>query len=69
MITWNLSEWVIFLLKTYDCPDHYNTREKAELDIMEYILYFYNTKRIHSAAENKNPYQYEMEYFEKNRVV
>ncbi len=40
---------------------HYQTRYAAQQDVLYYISMFYNSHRLHSVLEYKNPNQYELE--------
>jgi transposase InsO family protein len=41
----------------------YVTREQATQEIFEYIIHFYNAKRIHSACQYQTPLEYEQAYY------
>ena len=41
--------------------EHYQTREAARNDIVDYITMFYNSHRLHSYLDYKSPDQYESE--------
>jgi putative transposase len=45
----------------------YKTRQEAKMSIFEYIVSFYNYKRIHSANNYMSPIAYERMYF--NRLL
>jgi len=40
---------------------YYQTRYAAQQDILQYIAVFYNSQRLHSYLDYKNPNQYEAE--------
>lgn len=44
--------------------EKYKTREQAKKSIVEYIVSFYNYKRIHSFTDYMSPIHYERNYFE-----
>ncbi|MEL3959892.1 IS3 family transposase [Lysinibacillus endophyticus] len=52
--------------------EKYKTRDEAKKSIIEYIVGFYNYKRIHSYTNYMSPIAYEKQYFEvlqKTRVI
>lgn len=52
--------------------EKYKTRDQAKKSIIEYIVSFYNYKRIHSYTNYMSPVAYEKQYFEvlqKARVI
>lgn len=46
----------------------FSTRKQAKQEIFEYIEFFYNRKRIHSAIGYLSPYQYDM-YIQQERLA
>lgn len=40
---------------------HYQTRQAAQQDILQYITMFYNSQRLHSYLDYRSPNQYEAE--------
>ena len=43
---------------------HYQTRQEAQQDILDYITMFYNSTRLHSYLGYKSPNQFENEMME-----
>ncbi|AZB44412.1 IS3 family transposase [Bacillus sp. FJAT-42376] len=41
----------------------YETREEAKQEIFEYLVHFYNAKRIHSACDYMSPLEFERQYY------
>ncbi len=48
---------------------HYQTRNEAQQDILDYITVFYNPKRLHSYLDYKSPNQYELDARNERRVA
>lgn len=48
--------------------ENYKTRDQAKRSIFEYLVSFYNYKRIHSANGYMSPIAYEKKYFESFNV-
>src|SRR5690625_6735984 len=46
--------------------ESYKTRNQAKRNIFEYIVSFYNYKRIHSTNQYKSPIVYEKEYYKRS---
>lgn len=46
--------------------ENYKTRNQAKRNIFEYIVSFYNYKRIHSTNQYKSPIVYEKEYYKRS---
>ena len=46
----------------------YSTRIEASNEIFEYIVTFYNSRRIHSKLNYVSPLEFERDYFEKNGI-
>lgn len=49
--------------------ERYQTREEAKRSIFNYIMTFYNYKRIHSAINYMTPLQYEKMYIQQLKVT
>lgn len=45
--------------------ENYQTRDQAKRSIFEYIVSFYNYRRIHSAINYFSPIEYEKKYYER----
>ena len=43
---------------------HYQTREEARKDVLQYITMFYNSQRLHSYVGYMSPNQYEVKMAE-----
>ena len=39
---------------------HYQTRAEAQQDILDYIVMFYNSERLHSALDYRSPHDFEL---------
>ena len=48
--------------------EKYRTRAQAQASILEYILHFYNCKRIHGTLGYKAPIAYEKEYYKQKKI-
>jgi putative transposase len=48
---------------------HYQTREEAQQDILNYIAMFYNSNRLHSYLGYMNPNQFERVWQEMKKVA
>jgi transposase InsO family protein len=48
---------------------HYQTRQEAQQDILNYIAMFYNPYRLHSYLDYKSPNQYEAEMSRKQKAA
>lgn len=48
--------------------EKYRTRIQAQASILDYILHFYNCKRIHGTIGYKTPIAYEKEYYKQKKV-
>jgi len=48
---------------------NYQTRYEAQLDILEYISMFYNSKRLHSYLGYMSPNDYEQQLLEKAKAA
>lgn len=46
----------------------YRTRTQAQVSILEYILHFYNYKRIHGTIGYKKPIVYDKEYYKQEKA-
>ena len=40
----------------------YWTQQQARLDVIQYIEWFYNSKRLHSTLDYRSPFMFEMKY-------
>jgi putative transposase len=49
--------------------NHYQTRQEAQQDILEYLTMFYNSTRLHSYLGYKSPNQFENELLELNTAA
>lgn len=48
--------------------EKYRTRAQAQVSILEYILHFYNCRRIHGTIGYKTPIAYEKEYYKPKKA-
>ena len=48
--------------------EKYRTRAQAESSILEYILHFYNCKRVHGTIGYKTPIAYEKKYYKQKKT-
>ena len=48
--------------------EKYRTRIQAKASILEYILHFYNCRRIHGTIGYKTPMAYEKNYYKQKKV-
>lgn len=48
---------------------HYDSREAARRDVIDYILMFYNSQRLHSTLGYRNPTDFEAEYQDSQNVA
>ena len=48
--------------------EKYRTRAQAQASILDYILHFYNCKRIHGTIGYKTPIAYEKEYSKQKKA-
>ena len=48
--------------------EKYRTRAQAQASILDYILHFYNCKRIHGTIGYKTPIAYEKEYYKQKKA-
>ena len=48
---------------------HYQTRQEAQQDILDYITMFYNSRRLHSYLGYKSPNEFEKEMMEEQKDV
>ena len=48
--------------------EKYRTRAQAQASILEYILHFYNSRRIHGTIGYKTPIAYEKEYYKQKKA-
>lgn len=48
----------------HECTEYqlYFTRQQARLEVIQYIEWFYNSKRLHSTLDYKSPLEFEVEY-------
>lgn len=53
-------EWIFY--------EKYRTRAQAQASILEYILHFYNCRRIHGTIGYKTPIAYEKEYYKQKKA-
>lgn len=65
-----VTESLMSTIKT-ECVHHkvYETKERASLEIFEYIESFYNRLRLHSALGNLSPLEYEQAYAAKQHAA
>jgi transposase InsO family protein len=48
---------------------NYQTRAQAQQDVLDYIVMFYNSERLHSYLDYKTPNQYEREMLELKKAA